>query len=141
MSSEVPNLRSYSFSVPAGEVLVLAADKHRRAFAVDPLYPASNPNQVDVRIWWGPLGPPVDKAKWRQLPADGLSAPAGIYGPIYIADVGNQQTELFISSAASEENNATLVEGVTTFAITAYLTDEGGNRLVTETGDHLIAYL
>lgn len=140
MSADVPNLRSFSFTVPAGETLVLAQDKDRRLFSVDPLYPITNPNQQDVRLWWGPLAPPLDPTLWRQLPDDGLQASKGVQGPIYIRDVGSQATQLFISSSINEDDAASIEAVPATFARTGYLVTENGDRLVTEDGDPLIAY-
>jgi len=135
MSVYAKNLLSFSFALEAqNDVLILEHNKHRSFFSL-----ASLEDAKKTRVWLGPLAPPMDKTKWLTLGKDTLRLEEGISGPVYIAEEDKNPADLFVLSSIDEADGASVL-ALSQVAATSNMVDGGGNLLVTNTGDQLVAF-
>jgi hypothetical protein len=101
----VPNLHTFSFIVPTGTIIKLAADRHRTFFSIGKTLDKPS----DVGHLWVGLNPPVNVADWVPLSTDttlGIRYEYGVYGPIYIAVTGTGDGRMLIISNLDEPSLA-----------------------------------
>jgi hypothetical protein len=100
-----PRLKTYSFVIPDGQILVLAETTKRTYFAML----RTLDKQGDIgHLWIGP-DMPTDIAEW--IPMEQTTSPNvrydhGVYGPIYIAMSGVGDGGILIQSNLHEEDYA-----------------------------------
>lgn len=130
-SGGVDKLRSFSFSLGEGQVILLPEDKYRTFFGITSLDDAKK-----VRIWVGE-DPPLDTNKWLTLSIETLRFDSGVYGPIYIAEHDKNPAQLYAISSVDEAESVVDLGEVARYGA---LVTENGDNLVDELGNFLIGY-
>jgi hypothetical protein len=104
----VPNLQNFSFIIPAGQVLKLAADRHRTylsvGLAIDKI--------ADVLHMWVGIDPPADVTDWMVLGSStqtSIRLEYGVYGPVWLTQSGVGEGHTILLSNLAEDDTATLV--------------------------------
>lgn len=98
--SLVPNLETFYYVIPDGQMLIFQADRHRTSFALQ------DRETSDVFVWLGST-PPADVEQWFSIGGtaniDIYVLQRGVYGPIYITEGGATDGECTIMSSIREQ--------------------------------------
>ena len=95
----VPHICTFSYSIPAGEMIVFPMDKHRTRFIMQ---------DIDAQnlLFWCGCDPAIDITEWLALGGsmepDTFDFSHGLAGPIYVTDSVGGIGELTIISSLQE---------------------------------------
>jgi hypothetical protein len=103
----VPNLQTFSFIIPDGQILTLGESRHRTYIQI-----ALAAEKIADKLYlWVGSAPEPDIAYWVELGGDlgvGIKFDYGVFGPIYMAQGGIGEGRVIIISNLDETLTASL---------------------------------
>lgn len=92
----VPNIQTYAYVIAPDSYIMFAEDRHRTRFIAQ----VTTSNNADMYLWVG-KNPTVNADDWIHLDTGGTFK-EGIYGPIYLAQVGVSDGRVTVISSIAE---------------------------------------
>lgn len=95
-----PNLQTYAYVIAPDSYILFAEDRHRTQFTAQ----VTTANNADMYLWVG-KNPSATASEWIRLDNEGAFS-AGLYGPIYLAQVGVSDGKITVLSSIVENPTA-----------------------------------